>query len=781
MRRQPATRVALQNARGVLRAARFATRGDSRAARQLSMPRPHWEGPPCRHANVVRPRNPVRSAGTGGRRMAPPRTRPPVGTSNPIPCRRGSPPRWRRSRLRPEMGPAGRSWRPWPRRRAASPRWPTPINRPSTKPLPPSVVALVGERAARFHQEWLADWPELLLDVLEQVVAIDASADWAQKRLIVALTLAERWDRLLGVYDRALSVVPERGRRVQLLKEAVQVAKDFVGDADRAIGYLQLLAALEPGDWQVTNALERLLERQGRWAELVTSWRTRLESADGDEARALRVRIAEVQIDKLGMPAPALEEARLLLAEEAGREGLALGERLIALESAPRGGATGGDAAGGGAPRSGRQTGAGAGGGAGRPGLRDRLGARRASSRCRSTADRSGRRPRGRRSPGRLARALPARRRGAGLLAPAVRGHRRRRAVCTRSGGGRRPHLGSAATGGALVGRRRRARALARRRHRGDRLLPARARCEGGGAGRLPARAAQARRAAGGAGLSGRAGGGARGADSAPHPSVRAAGCLGRAGAVRGGAAATSIGRRRRGSAASKRSRKQGRKGQRTIAKLWTGFARCCSRRSGGGRWWRRCGDAWPRPPAFISGGPTWNRLLGWKPARLETPPRPSRPGASTNGPSGPRPPARKRSPNCWRRARAGTTSARCCPRWRAEIGSRRRPSACASAILCRGHLGALEGAATWYRWALQANPQAAGARAGLWALLDRAAPRAVHVTATAALAAAAAETDDWALTLRLLEPRLALTGESAEKAELLREAARLAESRAND
>ena len=328
--------------------------------------------------------------------------------------------------------------------------------------LPPSVVALVGERAARFHQEWLADWPELLLDVLEQVVAIDASADWAQKRLIVALTLAERWDRLLGVYDRALSVVPERGRRVQLLKEAVQVAKDFVGDADRAIGYLQLLAALEPGDWQVTNALERLLERQGRWAELVTSWRTRLESADGDEARALRMRIAEVQIDKLGLPAPALEEARRLLAEEAGREGLALGERLIALESAPF------------AVRLeamrlvearhdwGGQTRVGAGGRAGRPGLRHRLGARRASSGCRITADRSGRRPRGRRSPGRLARALSPRRRGAGLLAPPVRGHRRRRAVCTRSGGGRRPHLGSAAAGGALARRRRRARALAR-------------------------------------------------------------------------------------------------------------------------------------------------------------------------------------------------------------------------------------------------------------------------------------------------------------------------------
>ena len=119
------------------------------------------------------------------------------------------------------------------------------------------------------------------------------------------------------------------------------------------------------------------------------------------------------------------------------------------------------------------------------------------------------------------------------------------------------------------------------------------------------------------------------------------------------------------------------------------------------------------------------------------------------------------------------------------EMAGRNREQAAAFGVrvgdLCRGHLGALEGAATWYRWALQADPQAAGARAGLWTLLDGAAPRAVQVTATAALAAAAADTDDWALTLRLVEARLALAAGSAEKAELLREAARLAESRAKD
>jgi hypothetical protein len=204
------------------------------------------------------------------------------------------------------------------------------------EPLAAATVAALGERAARFHQEWLADQPALLVEILERVLEVDPSADWASKRLIVLLTLSESWDHLLAVYDRALATVPERGRRVQLLEEAAQVAKDFAGDADRAVGYLQLLSALKPGDWQVAGLLERLLDRQERWADLVALWRTRLDAAEGDEARGLRVRIATTQIERLSAPADALEETKRLLAEPGeGRDGLALGERLAALESAP--------------------------------------------------------------------------------------------------------------------------------------------------------------------------------------------------------------------------------------------------------------------------------------------------------------------------------------------------------------------------------------------------------------------------------------------------------------
>src|SRR5258707_1303290 len=78
-------------------------------------------------------------------------------------------------------------------------------------------------------------------EILERVLRIDPRCDWALRQLIVSMTLAQRWDALLAVYDRALGSGPDRERRVALLSEAAQVAKDFVGRQELAITYLQEL------------------------------------------------------------------------------------------------------------------------------------------------------------------------------------------------------------------------------------------------------------------------------------------------------------------------------------------------------------------------------------------------------------------------------------------------------------------------------------------------------------------------------------------------------------
>ena len=106
-------------------------------------------------------------------------------------------------------------------------------------------------------------------------------ADWAFRPLVVAFTMTERWREVLDAYDARLAVGGGIDRRADMLEEAARIAKDFIGDHARAVGYLDQLFRLRPGDGQVASSLERLLERHERWAELVAARRFRLEMLAG--------------------------------------------------------------------------------------------------------------------------------------------------------------------------------------------------------------------------------------------------------------------------------------------------------------------------------------------------------------------------------------------------------------------------------------------------------------------------------------------------------------------
>jgi tetratricopeptide (TPR) repeat protein len=196
----------------------------------------------------------------------------------------------------------------------------------------------LGERAAAFHEEWFSEDSPYLLEVLSRVLTLRPTADWALQRITVVLTVNERWDELLGFYDRALAAADDDLLREQLLDEASGLAKDFAGAPDRAIDYLQQLRRLRPKDGRLGRSLERLLERQGRWEELITLWREGLPQTSGAEALEVRGRIAHCYLEQLGDAAATLREVEALL-DEGGSEPIALGllERVVALDSATEG------------------------------------------------------------------------------------------------------------------------------------------------------------------------------------------------------------------------------------------------------------------------------------------------------------------------------------------------------------------------------------------------------------------------------------------------------------
>lgn len=201
---------------------------------------------------------------------------------------------------------------------------------------PPELVMALGQRAVRFHEEWFGAQDDALGTILERMLEADPAADWTVRRATVLYTVKEKWADLLGVYDRALGAVDELGRRKELLSEATNVAKDFAGDIDRAIGYLQQLCKLTPADAHVASQLSRLLERQGRWADLIDLLRTRLDLVPPAESLLTRLRIATLALEHLGDAGLALDEIKMVLADiEDDREPLAILEKVLRRKDAP--------------------------------------------------------------------------------------------------------------------------------------------------------------------------------------------------------------------------------------------------------------------------------------------------------------------------------------------------------------------------------------------------------------------------------------------------------------
>ncbi|HEY0989965.1 MAG TPA: hypothetical protein VGD80_23005, partial [Kofleriaceae bacterium] len=199
----------------------------------------------------------------------------------------------------------------------------------------PEVAEMIGERAGAFCDEWFGDDPSILERILVRVTRLAPASEGALQRLSVIFTVAERWTDVLELYDRAVEATKDRARRVRLLREAAQLAKDVANQPDKAIGYYQRLLPLAPEDGQVSQSLERLLERHERWAELIQLWEGRLDSQSKKERERSRSRIAAVWLDNLRDPQRALAAAKPLLGEaDDDRESTALLERILASANA---------------------------------------------------------------------------------------------------------------------------------------------------------------------------------------------------------------------------------------------------------------------------------------------------------------------------------------------------------------------------------------------------------------------------------------------------------------
>ncbi|HEY6559367.1 MAG TPA: tetratricopeptide repeat protein [Polyangiaceae bacterium] len=196
--------------------------------------------------------------------------------------------------------------------------------------LPPETAEALGRRMIEFHEEWFDD-TDGVVRLLKQVLEISPDASWAFDRLKLSFNSAGRWAELFDLYDHALERPIPTATAAELLREAAMAAKDFAGDAERAIHYLERQSALCPEDARIDAGLERLYERHGHARPLIQLLHRRLSSASPQASREISLRIAALWMN-LNEAVPAFEIIEGLLAQDVDDPAaIALLERLVEL------------------------------------------------------------------------------------------------------------------------------------------------------------------------------------------------------------------------------------------------------------------------------------------------------------------------------------------------------------------------------------------------------------------------------------------------------------------
>ncbi len=198
--------------------------------------------------------------------------------------------------------------------------------------LPPEVEGELCERAARLHEDRLGD-PIGATPYLERVLVLNPANDVAFRRLKDILTAAERWGELEALYDRATAATDDIGRRVEMLAEVALICEEIIEDPDKATHYYERILKIDAFHDPSVRALDRLYTRAGKNKQLADLLEKRLETAVGDEAFELKLRLAKLELELLE-PERAIVHVEDVLRERVNdQDARVLAERMLEIGS----------------------------------------------------------------------------------------------------------------------------------------------------------------------------------------------------------------------------------------------------------------------------------------------------------------------------------------------------------------------------------------------------------------------------------------------------------------
>jgi len=167
-----------------------------------------------------------------------------------------------------------------------------------------------------------------------EAILVQSPGDAETARSLAGIYRSEgQFEPLSTLLSRQLEQSKDRDTRRALLRELSELRESMLADPDGAADAYRALLQLDSTDSEALSALDRLAREAGRWDELGSVLRRRVELASGSEAVALRLGLADVLATRLedGVGAEACYAA-LLEAEPANAEAAAGLEGLRAAD-----------------------------------------------------------------------------------------------------------------------------------------------------------------------------------------------------------------------------------------------------------------------------------------------------------------------------------------------------------------------------------------------------------------------------------------------------------------
>lgn len=178
----------------------------------------------------------------------------------------------------------------------------------------PDQKLTISFRAARIFEEELRT-PERAARSYERVLSVDPKNERAASALVPIYEKEEKWARLPPLYEVLLGASSEAADRIGYLRKLANVSGGPLADRATAIGYARRAYELSYSDDEL-DLLETLSRAAGSWSAFVEAVQGRLKNNEGleaDQARALRLKLADVFARELGKLDEAVATYRALL------------------------------------------------------------------------------------------------------------------------------------------------------------------------------------------------------------------------------------------------------------------------------------------------------------------------------------------------------------------------------------------------------------------------------------------------------------------------------------